>query len=272
MLSGFAKLLRTIVVSVGLCLLLTSCDVVKDFVGSASAKQLASFEQFVIVQQQSLRQFQPDPDESLQVKLEAMQDSNGKFKDNIAFAIAEAKRHDMPDLQQALLFYQDEYLTLRSFETGRLGHWAMIATNPKESFMALNNPSYFNSFIQAHQHLSALTLGMEAYLRQARQEMQAKLERRSFDAELKKRVWAELDRDYQHQVRLARQWYPYFNELNLQTDIYLESIEQLRCCFTIDAATATIEYKFPEVAERIEQAQIKMQEAIQGNAFSGMDR
>jgi len=269
MLSGVAKWFRAIVVSVGLCLLLTSCDAVSEFLGSASAKQLASFDQFVIVHHQSLRQFQPDTDESLQLQLDAMQDSNGKFKDNIAFALAEAKRQDMPDLQQALLFYQDEYLTLRSFETGRMGYWAIISRNPKESFIALNNPSYFNSFIQAHQHLSALTLGMEDYLRQARQEMQAKLERRTFDAELKKRVWAELDRDYQNQVRLARHWYPYFNELNLQTDIYLESIEQLRCCFTINETSATIEYKFPDVAKRIEQVQIKMQRAIQGSEFSG---
>lgn len=203
-------------------------------------------------------------DDGLSEKLAATQEINAKFKDNMAYAIAEATRLEMHDLSQALVFYRDEFLTLQNFETSRLDNWSVIATDPEQNFFELNNQQYFDSFVQAHQQLTKLTLGMDEHLRNARLEMKARLDQRVIEPQLKQRLWTLLDKDYQSQIRFARDWFRYFNELNLQTEIYLERSQRLRCCYTIDEANRKVVLTYPWVGERIEEIQLNMIRAITG--------
>ena len=257
--------LLKVVVMVSFFFHLTGCDTVKDWLTTSTAKQLASFDQTIAQHEQLQARLQLNLDDGLSAKLAATQEINAKFKDNMAFAIAEAKRLEMHDLSHALVFYRDEFLTLQSFETSRLDHWSVIATDPEQNFFELNNQRYFDSFVQAHQQLTKLTLGMDEHLRNARLEMKARLDQRVIEPQLKQRLWTLLDKDYQSQIGFARDWFKYFNELNLQTEIYLSNSERLRCCYTIDAANAKVILTYPWVGEEIHQVQLKMTRAITGD-------
>ena len=119
--------------------------------------------------------------------------------------------------------------------------------------------------MQAHQQLTKLTLGMDEHLRNARLEMKARLDQRVIEPQLKQRLWTLLDKDYKSQISFARDWFKYFNELNLQTEIYLSNSERLRCCYTIDEANAKVILTYPWVGEEIHQVQLKMTRAITGD-------
>ncbi len=263
MFAHFRRLSTTIVV-LCCCWQLTGCDTVKDLFTSSSAQQLASFEQVMTQHEQLQARLQLNLDDGLSAKLAATEEINSKFKEQIAYAVAEATRLEQPDLVLALIFYRDEFLALQNIEMKRLDNWSVIATDPKQNFFELNNESYWNSFVQAHQQLTMLTRGMDEQLRNARLEMKARLDLRSIDPELKKRLWQLLDKDYQTQIRFARDWYKYFNELNLQTEVYLGNSQRLRCCYTIDEQSHKVILTYPWVGDHIHQVIVNMERAILG--------
>ena len=126
--------LLKIVVMVSFFLHLTGCDTVKDWLTTSTAKQLASFDQSMAQHEQLQTRLQLNLDDDLSAKLAATQEISAKFKDNMTFAISEAKRLEMHDLLQALIFYRDEFLTLQSFEISRLENWSVIATDSCAKF------------------------------------------------------------------------------------------------------------------------------------------